>query len=1261
MDFYKIKTRNPKKGTTEVYPDFINCRSHDLMVRGGSFYAIWDEKNGLWSTDEYLVPEIVDKDIRAKVDEVKASTDGIVKGMYLSNDSSGSWRKFVKYCKILADNFHQLDTKVTFENSEVQKKDYVSKRLKYSIKEGECKAYTELSTTLYNEEELRKLEWCVGSIVSGDSKSIQKFAVLYGEAGAGKSTMLNIIQDLFEGYYTIFEAKALVSSNNQFSTEVFKDNPLVAIQHDGDLSRIEDNTKLNSISSHEEIVVNEKMKKQYPLKMNAFLFMATNKPVKITDSKSGIIRRLIDIHPSGKKFTAKKYQNLMDQIPFELGAIANHCLKVYQEMGKNYYNSYRPLIMISETDVFFNFMEEYYPTFKNEDGTTLRSAYEMYKVYCEDSFIEHKLPKYKFKTELMSYFKSFSEMKRVGDNIVRSYFSGFRTDKFESTESKVEDDHPSLLSFDSDKSIFDEVFADCKAQYGNSEEKPVMKWADVTSKLSDIDTKKLHYVRVPNNLIVIDFDIKDEKGNKSFDKNLEAASKWPLTYAELSKSGQGIHLHYYYDGDISKLSRVYSEDVEVKVFNGNSSLRRKLTRCNNSEIATISNGLPIKEEKVVDFKAIENEKQIRSRIKKCLKKEHHGATKPEVDFIYATLEDAYKSGISYDVRDLRPSILAFANGSTHQALTCIKLVNKMKFCSEDKDEEQKEFEHDKIIFFDVEVFPNLFVVVWKAEDGEPVKMINPISQEIEELIKYKLVGFNNRRYDNHILYARLIGYDNKQLYNLSQRIVKGDSKNCFFKEAYNLSYTDIYDFSSKKQSLKKFEIELGIHHQELGLKWDKEVPEELWETVADYCINDVLATEAVWKDRQGDFTARQILAEIAGGTVNDTTNTLTTKFIFGKDRNPELVYTDLATGKMSDGSKSKYINSFPGYEFKDGKNLYRGEDVGFGGFVWAQPGMYTRTTVLDISSMHPHSMLAMNYFGKYTERFGEIVDLRVAIKEKNFKKARKMLNGAVASYLDDESKAKALAGALKIAINSCYGLTSASFDNPMRDKRNKNNIVALRGALFMITLRDEIIKMGYHPISIKTDSIKIVDADDKVIAFAQDLASKYGYEFEIENIFEKICLVNASTFIAKCAKDDPDMPGKWYPKAAQFQQPYVFKYLFSKEPIEFEDMCETKSVTSSLYLDMNEGLPEDQHNYRFVGKVGSFCPIKSGCGGGLLMREKDGKYNAATGTKGYRWLESEIVKELHKEKDIDITYYRHLVDEAIKAIELYGDFEWFAS
>ena len=349
------------------------------------------------------------------------------------------------------------------------------------------------------------------------------------------------------------------------------------------------------------------------------------------------------------------------------------------------------------------------------------------------------------------------------------------------------------------------------------------------------------------------------------------------------------------------------------------------------------------------------------------------------------------------------------------------------------------------------------------------------------------------------------------------------------------------------------------------------------------------------------------------------------------------------------------INAFPGYEFVDGKNMYRGTDVGKGGYVYAEPGMYGNVALLDVASMHPHSVINLNAFGEYTQNFKDIVDARIAIKNKNFDKARQMFNGKLAPYLDDESTAKNLAQALKIAINSVYGLTSANFDNPFRDNRNKNNIVALRGALFMRTLQDEVQKRGFKVAHIKTDSIKIPDATPEIIQFVMDFAVQYGYRFEHEATYERMCLVNDAVYIAKYDN------GEWTATGTQFQIPYVFKKLFSKEEITFDDLCVTKSVTSSLYLDMNEDLAEDEHNYRFIGKVGRFCPIKPGCGGGLLMREKDGKYYAATGTKGYRWLESEIVESMDKMKDIDESHFKAMADAAIDTIKKYGDYEWFVS
>ena len=366
------------------------------------------------------------------------------------------------------------------------------------------------------------------------------------------------------------------------------------------------------------------------------------------------------------------------------------------------------------------------------------------------------------------------------------------------------------------------------------------------------------------------------------------------------------------------------------------------------------------------------------------------------------------------------------------------------------------------------------------------------------------------------------------------------------------------------------------------------------------------------------------------------------------------------------------INSFPGYEYikfgEDGQphNMYRGEDVGFGGYVWALPGMYGRTICFDVSGMHPSSIRALNYLGEYTKNYADLVDARTAIKHKDFDTARKMLGGKLAPYLNDEQQAKELSKALKLGQNSVYGLTSAKFENPFRDPRNVNNIVALRGALFMVNLKNEIQNRGFTVIHCKTDSIKVVEPDEDISNFIMDYGKQYGYTFEIEHIFEKICLVNNAVYIAKLAKDDPDSPGEWTATGAQFAVPYVFKTLFSKEPIEFKDMCETKEVKTAIYLDKNEGLPEGEHNYIFVGKVGLFCPIKPGCGGAELVREakdKDGntKYDSVTGAKDYRWLEAEMVKEFGKENDIDRSYYDKLVDAAAESISKYGDFEWFVS
>lgn len=1284
FDFVKIVVRdvNDKREKFEVYPEFIARKSKDLMSRGKAFYAVWDEEDEIWSTDEYYISRVIDNAVKEEVEKQKKLHPDAksVKGKYLENFSSNKWTEWQKYVKSLPDNYHELDTRIIFANDKIKKTDYISKKLPYELKDGSIDAYDEIMSTLYTPEERKKLEWSVGAIISGDSKHIQKFIVLKGAPGTGKSTFLNIVQKLFPGYYNSFSAKALGSNNDSFALEAFKDNPLIAIQHDGDLSRIEDNTRLNQVISHEMMTINEKFKSAYTSEFHSFLYMGTNKPVKITDAKSGIIRRLISVEPSGETLPYRRYQMLINQIDFELGGIAKHCLDVYREMGENYYDKYIALDMIGATNDFFNFVEDMHNEFVEDDSTTLKYAWAKYKTYIEDARVSYPYPMRQFKEELKNYFKEYHE--RKGDRY--GVYEGFLREKFVYNTNEEKDLSPYKLQFNKRTSVFDEWCKDkgFKAQYANEDGNPILPWDKVGTTLEDVDTRQLHWVLIPESEhhIRVDFDLKDENGNKSLEKNLEAANNWPATYGEISKSGEGIHLHYFYDGDITKLESLYSPGIEIKVSKGKSAVRRKLTKCNDVPIATINSGLPLKGDKnVVTENDIKDERHLRNKIIYALQKKGDiVSTTVGINYIYDMLEQAYKSGMHYDVSNMAQDIQTFASKSHNQANNCLKKFMKMKFKSKDCEEHEmvdgtstfwcvpQVNEEDKpIIFLDVEVWPNVFIVCWKyaGDDKTVTRLINPQADIVKNLyLNFRVIGFNNRNYDNAMLYCWGEGYTNYGLFKLSQDIIVNNNKKAIPYTSYGISYTDVYDFSNTKQGLKKWEIELGIYHMENSYPWDQDLPEDKWEEAAEYCSNDVIATEKVFNHLHEDWTARNILSLLSGLSVNDTTNSHTTRIIVGDVKEPwhEFEYTDLS--KM-----------FPGYEFNEfgidksryddpdkivaGKSLYCGEDPGEGGYVYAEPGIYTDVALLDIASMHPNSALNMNIFGPYTERYRAIVDARLAIKHKDYEKALECLlkiNPAVENelreYLSDSGNTKALAYAIKIPINSVYGLTSAKFQNKLKDPRNVDNIVAKRGALFMINLKHEVQKRGFTVAHIKTDSIKIPNATPEIIEFVMDYGKQYGYTFEHEATYKKMCLVNDAVYIAQYDN------GEWTSTGKEFQVPYIFKTLFSKEEVTFDDLCQTINVKEGeLYLDYGDD------NMTFVGKVGSFVPIKPECGGGGLFRVKDGKKYAAPGTKGYLWAEAPMIKQFNRESDIDMSYFEKMADKAIEHINEFGSYDRFVN
>jgi hypothetical protein len=1306
LDFIQFITKETKNGI-EVRPDFVVGRSTDLMVQGGAFYAIWNEEKKLWSRDEYDVQKLVDAEVKAFAEEyVEKGVE--VAPKYLKNFANGGWKQFRAFVKNVSDNSHPLDTRLTFADTKTKKSDYASRRLSYILAPGDISAYDELVSLLYSEEEREKFEWAIGAIICGDAKKIQKFLVFYGKGGTGKSTIMDIVFLLLGGkvsdggYVAMFDAKSLVGNNGAFATEAFKDNPLVAIQQDGDLSKIEDNSKLNSIISHEDMRVNEKYKATYDTKVNAFLFMGTNKAVKISDAKSGLIRRLIDVNPTGETHSPDRYFTLVDRLKFELGGIAYHCLQVYKTLGRNYYSDYRPENMMLKTNVFYNYIDWYRDIFKAQDGTTLKQAWELYLEYAKEAELEFKTPRHIFGEELKNYFHEFHERRPMPDGShPRKVYVGFKNPN--PFKAPVDKAHKIFtLVLEETESLLDEMYAGLPAQYTSKAGTPKSKWESVKTTLGDIDTQQLHYLKVPENHIVIDFDLKDENGEKSLEANLIEASKFPQTYAEVSKSGNGVHLHYIYDGDVSDLARVYSDNIEIKVYTGNSSLRRQLTWCNNVAVATINGGLPFKENKSMPASKsmMQTEQGIRALIAKNLRKGVHPGTKPSMEFIEHILKEANKNGVIYDVSDMFQKMFAFCNNSKKNSEYCMTILERLQLKSEKSFDEIEEAEkpyesvaeaEKQIVFFDCEVYPNLFVVCWKylgTPNSSVVSMINPTPAEIEQFIySNKLIGFNNRSYDNHILWARFLGCDNEALYELSQRIITKKDQNAKFGQAYSISYADVYDYSSTKMGLKKWEIFLGIPHVEMDIPWDKPVPEKLWTKVVNYCINDVNALEAVFNYCKQDLVAREILASMSGLSVNNPTRQHAIKIIFGDDRTPQskFVYTDLS-------------EMFPGYKFdpysKNEKSTYRGEVAGEGGYVYAEPGIHKNVALLDVASMHPTSIEELNLFGPYTTKFSALKNARLALKNGEYESIKDILPWEIEGVKSD-ADASALSDALKLVINSVYGYTSAKFENPFRDPRNIDNIVAKRGALFMIDLKHAIQEQGFTVAHIKTDSVKIPNATPDIIAFVQEFGAKYGYTFEHEATYEKMCLVNDAVYVAyekESVKKGKTVPAHWTATGAEFKHPYVFKTLFTKEPISWADLGETKMVKEgAMYLRYPEGQMEvgqeevTENGDIHIGRSGLFIPVnpmQSDIVGGQLLRIKDGREYAVTGTKGYKWVEEDTVRQRYGDaidrltferfdqsevgtggiRDIvDEMYYNQLAENAAQSIMEFGDFDEFVT
>lgn len=1239
MDFYKIevvhKSSNNRHADIQIKPVFLYGDVKDLICRGGDFYAFWN--NGQWDFNRNNLRKHIDNDVWKKYEEIKEKyPESIVTPMQMIEDTSGIMKRFIEYCRNSEQFEGSFNKKILFADDVMKREDYATTKLPYSPKKGPTPAFDEMFNKLYSPKELEKILWFLGAVFTNSMVNIEKFLFLYGSKGSGKGTMIHLIRLLFDGYHAPIDLEHL-TSDSEFATTGVQEIPLL-IDDDTNLMNIRKDTNLLKLTSHDLIPINEKYKKTYNVRFNGLLVAASNQRYKVRNIDSGITRRAVVVEPTKERHTYEDYHRLRKQLEFELPQIAQRAIDTFNKHGAGYLNNYVNLEMIEYTDPVFAFVKQSRAALG--DTVSLKKASELYLLFLTDLGFNTEGYKRIIRNELGRYYKRFHADTTIDGVRYKNVFSGFKSELFEDSDTTEESksDLTELMdemNIRTQDSYLDKVGALYPAQKATESGIPSVKWDNCTTVLEDLDTSELHFVRLPMNHIVIDFDKKNDEGEKDLYLNLMGARNFPPTYMELSKSGQGVHLHYYYDGDVSKLEKLYEDDIEIKVFTGKSSLRRKLTMCNDMEITSITSGLPEKKGKVKMYEDIKlipwDERRMRRLIEGNLKKKYHANTKPSVDFIHKIFKEAYEAGVKYDLENLKQDVYVFAASSTNQATECLRLVEDMVFSTIDNDKDMIDIQSDgKIVpdedlwFMDLEVFPNLFIVGFKKY-GDDTKhiLINPTASELEPYISKPFIGFNNRRYDNHILYAAaFMDYTVKDLYIQSQRIIGKEGAGAFFKGAYELSYADIYEYLSpvNKSSLKAFQIKLGIKHDELELPWDQPVPEHMFERVAEYMWNDITSTEEVFKATYSDYKARLVMTELSGLSVNAKTQDHAAKILFGDDPNPQdkFIYTNLA-------------DEFPGYEYSFGKSTYLGENPSEGGYVYSEPGIYEDVALFDVESMHPWSLIALNYFGPYTQNFKDLVVTRMNIKHKDFDAARELYNGRLKKYLDDVNEAKDLSNALKGVINIVYGMTSAKFPNKFKHPDNHDNIVAKRGALFIMTLKKEVQERGYQVVHVKTDSIKVVGATQELKDFIWEFAAKYGYSFDHEKTFGVMGLINKSTY-AGWYEVDGEI--RWETIGTQFIEPIVRKRLFTKEEVVETDYFLRKNAKVPIYI-----------GERFVGK---FAEVYASKTGSELMRVDGDKRSYVTGTKGYLW---KLSSEYSGYEDLDMVYYDGLVESAREELE----------
>ena len=176
------------------------------------------------------------------------------------------------------------------------------------------------------------------------------------------------------------------------------------------------------------------------------------------------------------------------------------------------------------------------------------------------------------------------------------------------------------------------------------------------------------------------------------------------------------------------------------------------------------------------------------------------------------------------------------------------------------------FEKRPIVFVDIEINPNAFLIGFMNEKGEPKQFgiyanetIPSLSatdiKAIRKIMMTKtLVGFNSLRYDMPMIYNALEGANITSLYGMSQDIISNNKPDWLTIRDYALDvprYVDHIDLQDVAEgvfvSLKLYGTRLGSQKlQDLPYAFDKDLSPTQFEEIIKYNVNDLIVTQNLY-------------------------------------------------------------------------------------------------------------------------------------------------------------------------------------------------------------------------------------------------------------------------------------------------------------------------------------------------------------------------------------------------------------------------------